>query len=220
LEPRHTLIAAGGIEKNPSALWPHLGNFHHTIAADGGLRLLRQLNIDCEVLVGDFDTLESSEIAWAQSQGTRILRFPSDKAKSDLEIAIDQAIELGTTDLTLIGALGGELDHCLTNFISPLSLCLEKGVWGRLMTSHAQVYLTQNSVSLAAEGHRVSLLSLSARTENITLQGFKYPLERAALTRSQTLGLANEVTMKEARIDFTSGELFITLMHPQNTGDR
>jgi len=115
--------------------------------------------------------------------------------------------------VTIIGALGGEVDHCLANFLAPLSLCLESAIWARLVTSRAQIYLTQEPVELTAVGQRCSLQALSARVEGLSLSGFKYPLQEATFSRSQTLCLANEVTEARARVEFASGELYITLMH-------
>ena len=214
---KHGLIAAGGEEPDSSRLSELLGSFDFAVAADGGYRLLEKLELPCCLLVGDFDTLQAHELLAAQKAGTKLLRFPSDKAKSDLEIAIEEAHKLGATRLSFIGSLGGEWDHCLVNLIAPLSLCHELGIWGRILTSSAEIYLAQTPISVRAPGQRLSLLALSPEVKNLRLQGLEYELSGATLRRSQTMGLANRVNSPLAEISFTQGELLLVLMTAAET---
>jgi thiamine pyrophosphokinase len=218
---KHALIVAGGVEPDPTSILEHLGKTDLVLAADGGYRLLEKLAIDCDLLVGDFDTLTASEIEQAERTGCRVERYPVNKAKSDLEIAIDQAYESGATEVTLLGALGGEWDHCVANILAPLSLCAEYGMWGRLLTAEAQIYLVQGEVSVRAAGQRVSLAALTSRVEGLSLHGMQYPLRGAELRRSQTLGLANRVVEARASIEFCAGEILLTVMtKPERSLDK
>ncbi len=207
----HALIAAGGIENDPDGLLPQIGSFRWSIAADGGYRLLEQLNLPCSFLIGDFDTLHPQEVEAAEKKGAETHRHPRNKAKSDLELALDKAFELGAKTITLIGALGGQWDHCVTNIVTPLSLCGERGAWGRLLTSQAQIYLADCSVVVECPGSRVSLVSLSREVAPLTLKGFEYSLEKARLKRTQTLGLANRAVAARAYAEFDRGELLVTV---------
>lgn len=202
---------AGGEEPRPQALLARLGEPDVTIAADGGYRLAQKLGLACELLIGDFDTLSEAELAAARGSGVSVETYPSDKSQSDLELALESAFERGVRCLTIIGALGGEWDHCVANLIAPLSLCQERGVWARLLTSTAEIYLVDTAVVVRAPGQRVSLQSLSNQVQGLTLQGFQYHLTSATLKRSQTLGLANRAVSEEASIDFRKGELLICL---------
>jgi thiamine pyrophosphokinase len=183
------------------------------VAADGGYRLLKALSIDCHILVGDFDTLSATEVEQAERAGCRVERYPVAKAKSDLELAIDLAYLAGATEVTFLGALGGQWDHCVANLLAPLTLCAEYGMWGRLLTSEAETYLIQGAVVLNAQGQRVSLAALSNRVNGLSLVGMEYPLQDAELRRAQTLGLANCVSEETATIEFATGELLLTLIH-------
>lgn len=208
------MVAAGGTEDHPEELLKELGSPHKVLAADGGFRLLKRMGLECDLLVGDFDTLSPGELLEAEERGVAIERHPADKAQSDLELALGHAVRQGASQLTLIGALGGEWDHCLANLIAPLTFLTSHGVWARLLTSQAQVYLADRPVVLRAPGQRVSLHSLSPKVEGLSLSGFEYLLDQAVLHRHQTLGLANRTLSEEARISFQTGELFITLMSP------
>lgn len=209
----HAVIAAGGVEESPADVAPLLGPTDLILAADGGYRLVQKLELKCDYLLGDFDTLSATEVEKARQADCVVRQFPTDKAKSDLELAIEQAYQSGATQVTFIGALGGEWDHCVANLLAPLSLCAEYGMWGRLLTSEAQIYLTQGPVRLDAVGRRVSLAALSDRVEGLTLKGTEYPLNDALLRRAQTLGLANRVIEPDTTFTFRRGELLITVLH-------
>lgn len=207
-------IFGGGPEPEPQRLRPFLCPDALVIAADGGWRLCRDLGLRATVLVGDMDTLEPEEVEQAQNEGCQLHRYSSDKDQSDLELAILAAYRMGGQRMTILGALGGQWDHCLANLLAPLSLCRSLGVWARLVTAGAEIYLLDSGsyVLKVASGTRVSLAALSAEIHGLSLTGFTYPLQSAKLERQQTLGLANAVKDPVARVELTSGELLVTLI--------
>lgn len=206
-------MVGGGPEPQPEALAP-LFDRCVVIAADGGWRLCRDLGVKAELVIGDMDSLSPQEVAQAQAQGSQIRRYPSDKDQSDLELAIRAAYQLGARRLTLLGALGGQWDHCLANLLAPLSLCQSLGIWGRLVTARTEIYLLDPGRYALREkiGTRASLAALSAEVQGLTLHGFAYPLRKATLGRQQTLGLANAVSEAKACLSLDSGELLLTLI--------
>ena len=208
------LVVAGGHEPNPQALGDTLPKGDIVIAADGGWRLCRKLRLAPSVLVGDMDTLTPEEVTQAESEGAEIRRYPSDKDQSDLEVAILTAHEMGARRMTLLGALGGQWDHCLANLLAPLSLCQSLGVWARLLTVGAEICLLEpGRYALSAEtGTRVSLAALSDQVSGLSLDGFLYPLRGASLARRQTLGLANRIVTSPAVLSLQEGELLVTLV--------
>lgn len=213
-ELTHFLVVGGGVEPEPSRLRPLLNPFEQVIAADGGWRLTQRLKIPCHTLVGDFDTLTTEELEKADASGTVVKRYSPNKAKSDLEIALELAISEGASHISVVGALGGEWDHSILNLLAPLTLCLERGVSARLLTSTVQVYLVQESVEVKSVGKRVSLCALSREVSGLTLSGFRYALREGVLKRGQTLALANILEEEKGMVELSDGELFIILMQP------
>jgi thiamine pyrophosphokinase len=207
-------VVAGGPEEAPELLSPDLFRGALVLAADGGWRLCRDLGVKATLVIGDMDTLFPEEVARAEAEGSEIRRYPADKDQSDLELAILAAHQMGARSMTLLGALGGQWDHCLLNLLAPLSLCHSLGVWARLLTARAEIYLVPpGSYLLCVQpGTRVSLAALSSRVEGLTLDGFLYPLSQASLERRQTLGLANAVLDGQARLSLASGELLLTIV--------
>lgn len=208
------LVVAGGPEPHPERLRGRLPTAPRVVAADGGWRLCRQLGLRTELLVGDMDTLSLSEVEQARTAGCEVRRYPADKDQSDLELAILAAHQMGARRLTLLGALGGQWDHCLLNLLAPLSLCCELGVWARLLTAEAELYLLPpgNYRLSGQQGARASLAALSPKVEGLRLTGFLYPLEGATLARSQTRGLANVVRDPVARVGLSAGEILLVII--------
>lgn len=207
------VIVGGAPEVSPERLARLVPPGALVVAADGGWRLCRAMSLCPSELVGDFDTLSPEEVEQARAEGTNVHAFSSEKDQSDLELAILRAHEMGARRLSLLGALGGQWDHCLANLLAPLSLCHALGVWARLVALEAEIYLLPPGryELRAAPGTRVSLAALSVAAEDVDLIGLRYPLLKGRLARHQTLGLANQVVENPAAIRLGSGELLLTL---------
>lgn len=206
------VVVAGGPEENPT-VFRGLLERSVVIAADGGWRHCQRLGIKPSLLIGDLDTLSSEEVSLAESEGTLVQRFSTDKDQSDLELALLAAHQMGARRLTILGALGGQWDHCLANLLAPLSLCYSLDIWARLITSSAEIYLLGpgHYKLIGSDGLRASFAALSEESSGITLEGFLYPLLQARMAREQTLGLANRVEQDPAFVRIGSGKLLFTL---------
>lgn len=213
------LIAAGGNEPDISRLAAIiLPNSKPVIAADGGWRLCQELGLQVELLIGDFDTLSPEEVLLAQAKGASLQRYSQNKNESDLELAILAAHKQKASEATIIGALGGQWDHCLANLLAPLSLCHALNIWASLLTSTAEIYLLSQGIYRleAPPQTRVSLAALSKKVNGLSLSGFHYSASELTLSRQETRGLANQVLSETAAIKFTSGELLITILNPSS----
>ncbi len=85
------------------------------IAADGGVRVAAHYGLRIDIVIGDMDSLPADDLAALAAQGTQILRHPAEKDETDLELALNLAVERGATWLRVIGATGGRLDQILSN---------------------------------------------------------------------------------------------------------
>ena len=104
------VIFANGALDDPAAAAALLRADDWLIAADGGLRHLRAIDHAPHVLIGDLDSVSAEEVAWAEAQGTRVLRYPPEKDDTDLELALGEVCEtLDQCDTLLadLRSLGG-----------------------------------------------------------------------------------------------------------------
>ena len=96
------------------------------IAADSGMRHAAALGVEPELWVGDFDSSDAA--LQTRHKDVPRLSFPADKALTDGDLAIDEALKRGATRLILAGALGGpRSDHAAHHQMKMLALA-EAGV--------------------------------------------------------------------------------------------
>lgn len=177
------------------------------IAADGGLRHLRAMGKLPHLLVGDLDSVDPDVLPELQAAGVRVLRYPPAKDETDLELALNAALENGAERILLIGALGGRLDQTLGNLFllaDPRFANLDV----RLDDGQVEVCLIRSQAEIhGLPGDTVSLLPLGAPVEGVTTQGLQYPLVAATLLPYRTRGISNVLMGTFARVSLQSGLL-------------
>lgn len=188
------------------------------VAADGGALLADALGLPIHAWVGDGDSLEPDALAALERRGVPIDRARPDKDESDAELAITKAIQLGATDVTLLGALGGRrLDHAVAN-IGLLRHGALRGVPVRLMDDQTRVTLIDapgrdgKPVRAALDGRIgdvVSLLPWGNPVAGVTTDGLRYPLVDEPLDDGAARGLSNLRTRPDAAVVVGSGRLLV-----------
>ena len=188
-----------------------------TIAADRGYNYLTEIGRRTDILLGDYDSVEQGAGGIAFSGG-KMYTYPAEKDFSDSEAALNVAMNLmkergGRGRHDFLCATGGRLDHVLSN-IGLLNTALRAGIDARILDAKNEIRLIDRSISLRREeigGRYVSIIPYTERVENVTLRGFHYPLEGAAVTREGTLTISNLCEAEEAEIRFGRGILILIL---------
>ncbi len=182
------------------------------IAADSGMRHAGLFETAPELWLGDFDSSDGAlQTLW---HGVEQRIYPSDKAKTDGEMAVDEAIARGATRLLLAGARGGDrTDHAF------LHLSLAQ----RLAAAGTQVVLTSGAeearpLLLAGinrfdlpGGTLFSILGFG-EIEGLTVRGAKWPLESSGVAFGSSLTLSNTVS-GNLEISIASGTAFVLSHH-------
>lgn len=172
-----------------------------------------------DVVIGDFDSSGYDEIAndlrVPDSRGKcRILRYTAEKDDTDTMICLKYAIEQGFDDITVLGGLGGRLDHTVAN-LQTMSHAVDAGktIWFLDGKNKATLRNPGQLTVHKAEGYKISLFAFGDCCEGVAIRGVKYPLENCLLTNSFPLGVSNEFIEKKAEISHGSGKLLIILSH-------
>ena len=195
----HTVIVSGGSIQEEFALTllrEHL--FQNLIVVDNGLAFLYRNRIRPTHIVGDFDTADPELVKWYRNQeDIEIRAFNPVKDATDTQIALELALELGSSSITILGAMGSRLDHTLGN-VQTMALALSSGVDCQMLDVRNRIRLIRKPVVIRKEeqyGDYVSLLPLTTLVEGVCLKGFKYPLTDFTLTStgSAGLGVSNEI---------------------------
>ncbi|HLY15435.1 MAG TPA: thiamine diphosphokinase [Candidatus Limnocylindrales bacterium] len=220
------LILAGGTASGRSELdraWPGWdASIELVIAADAGALLAEPLGLQLDLIVGDADSLGEARLAEFAAAGIAIERSPADKDASDTELALLAAATRGATDLVVLGAFGGRLDHALAN----VWILAHPELAGRavaLLDGAARIRLLtadpgDRSGSPAGldldgrPGNLVTLLPFDGPARGVTTSGLRWPLAAATLPAGFSRGLSNEVTVdsqQAPRVVLGGGRLLI-----------
>lgn len=180
------------------------------IAADGGAESLMKACLMPQVVLGDFDSLSGIVLEEIKlNNNVEILSFPVRKDYTDMNIAMNLAIERGATELVIMGGSGSRLDHTMAN-ITLLYNLLEKGVKGSLEDEHNQIFMINHTITIRKqENCKVSLLPLTPVVKGVTTKGLEYALNNAELAFGNSIGISNEFIEDTASINIEKGLLLV-----------
>jgi thiamine pyrophosphokinase len=184
----------------------------YIVAADGGAFALERWKILPHLVVGDMDSLGDVGVERMARLGIPVAKFSTAKDESDLELAVAQAIEIGATEIVLLGALGGDrLDHETANLL----LLADPGYDGvRLEARRGALRIRplrgEGSLSLSGPvGALVTLLPVKGDAEGVTTQGLRFSLRDETLRFGRARGLSNEVASLPATVTVRKGSLLV-----------
>jgi len=211
------VILAGGAWTEADGLGSSLESADYVIAADGGFARATALGIDVDEVVGDLDSLdEGTRGRLAAATGMTVRRYATDKDWTDLELALDTALQRSPAEIVVLGALGGRVDHEMTN-VHLLEKGLAAGVPVVLVAGRETIRLTDGDLVLndAAIGDCVSLVPLSA-TAVVTTTGLRFSLHQERLERAASRGVSNVVAERSVRITVDGG--IVAVIHTRSEG--
>jgi len=188
------------------------------VAVDGGLRHLKRLGLRPQLLIGDLDSVDASELAEIMDAGIEVQRFPPAKDQTDLELALEYARKAGYAQIVIAYPFGDRVDHTLGNLsllarpdLAEKTLSLEDG--------QVEARLFNTSASLPTQaGDLVSLIAWGEPVEEIITTGLEYPLNHETLVPWQTRGISNVALADSIELDFKSGRLLVIRTKPISGG--
>jgi thiamine pyrophosphokinase len=180
------------------------------IAADGGAQLAAACGLVPDVVVGDMDSLTSTELEDLRARGVLIQRYPANKDETDLELALLAAVARQATWIRVIGALGDRIDQTLAN-IYLLTLRNLAGRDVRLVAGRQTLWLIGpgKHTLTGAPGDTISLLPLLPGVTGVTTERLQYPLQNATLSFGPSRGVSNVMLADEACISLMAGTLIV-----------
>lgn len=183
----------------------NINEYELIIAADSGYLSATDWGISPDIFIGDFDSVPESEV-----KDTEIIRLYPVKDMTDTQEAIDVAIKRGATEITILGALGGRIDHTLAN-LHLLKYARHKGARAEIADIDSYICLVGEGLEVSRrEGFCLSLIPLTDCT-GVSISGVYYPLDNAEMSVGIPYGISNEFTEDTAKISVKSGELLLML---------
>ncbi|KAA6452905.1 thiamine diphosphokinase [Bacillus swezeyi] len=204
-------IVAGG----PSHLIPDLSLYQEKntlwIGVDRGAAALLEAGIVPDEAFGDFDSITEEQKKALEKAAPRLHIYQAEKDKTDLDLALSWSVEQQPSSIRMFGISGGRADHFLGN-LQLLYQTLPKKVTTVMIDR-------QNEISMFPPGSYtvkqdetkpyVSFLPFAETVKNLSLEGFKYSLNKCHIAVGSTLCISNELIHSQGAFSFTEGILIM-----------
>ena len=191
------------------------------IAVDGGLNYCPVLELEPDLILGDFDSVgEEQKEALLELQRQipdRIISLKPEKDDTDMLAALKLGLEYGYTNFNIYAATGGRLEHTIANIQCLLYLKNHDAV-GYIMDGNGMIFVMQNEevrFKDTLEGY-LSIFALGKSAKGVTIKGMKYELNQETLTNDFPIGISNEFIGKEALVRVEDGELVGIISYVQD----
>lgn len=183
----------------------------YVICADGGLEKVKKLGLKPDLILGDFDSVDSSVLENYKQLEIETVTFPSEKDYTDMELAVEYAVQKGFKHVVMIGASGTRLDHTLAN-IQLLEKYHNMGIDIEIIDNNNHIKIISDNADIKIKYEKdcfVSLVPVTETIEGLTLEGFKYPLNNVIVKRGTAFLISNEITQNIGRIILKKGTALV-----------
>jgi len=197
-----TVVCTGG-EAPPTSLslsWLDAGQ--RTIAADGGLALLKAWGRRADLWIGDGDSLPGELSEWAPwYTETRLL--DSAKDPSDTDAAVKEALAGGAHEVWLLGGSGGRMDHWWSN----LRLVAGQPALTRWLTRHEEIWSLGPGGDLAVLPGTISIFPLGCGPWKMRSEGLQWSVDQVDFL--QWHSLSNKALSSGAKLTVETGRFLV-----------
>ncbi len=206
------LIAGGHVDIQWASGFVKQHRYDLIVAVDGGLSTANLLGCRPDIIVGDFDTVDSETLAQYDEKAT-IIRLKPEKDDTDSQYAMKLLIERSVTDVDILGGTGRRMDHTMVNIYN-LQMAHDSGVRATMYDPYNKMYIIEGDVSLRRDetyGRYISFMQLTPAVKDVTLQGFKYNVEHYDFVMSgeYRAGCSNEFASDMATVHIGQGRLLV-----------
>ena len=133
---RIALLSGGDIQSDFALAFLEEQKFDKIIAVDKGLEFCHRNGILPQGIVGDFDSVEEGLLQeYIARPETLLRRLCPRKDDSDTQSAFHMAMEMGASEIGILGGTGNRMDHVFAN-LELLSYGLSVGVRCYLADAH------------------------------------------------------------------------------------
>ncbi|MEH7502374.1 thiamine diphosphokinase [Neobacillus drentensis] len=210
-------ILAGG----PEGLLPDLSEYlvddAFWVGVDRGVYHLLKRNITPAIAFGDFDSVSSEELMFIEDRVTELKKFKPEKDETDMELALNWALDQNPSIIRLFGATGGRLDHLFANVHLLLNQFKEKKSANICLIDRYNIIFIKEPGSYHIEKMNskkyISFVPLTLNVRNLTLEGFKFPLKNHHISLGSTLCISNELISDYGTFSFSEGILIVIRSH-------
>lgn len=202
MDKKRCIVIGSSPETDINVIRQYIRTDDFIACADGGYIYARQLGLEPDLIVGDFDSGEKPELS-----GVRIITLPVRKDDTDTVSVIRECISSGDfEEFLLFGMTGGRFDHTLAN-LSVLYSLDRQGKTAYMIDSKSitRVICDGRTIIKGKKGSGFGIFPFACEKIILSLSGFEYELEHGTLSADHPVGVSNRIISDNAEIGLFSG---------------
>lgn len=170
------------------------------IAADGGYNSLVKLNLQPNVVIGDFDSIIFNKEK--KNASTKFIKL-SRQNDTDMEKAVKFAVKNKFEKIILLAATGMRIDHTLGNLAIPLKYAGEIEI--AILSNYSFLQIIHGRTSFASQkGETISFIAFD-KNVTFTSHGLKYEMNNLNLSFGYKESISNESRGQKFEIKVEGG---------------
>ncbi len=178
------------IGASPECFWDNSVTPDYVVCADGGFDNAKKLGLKVDMIIGDFDSIESADIF------SRCILLPKEKDLTDLEACVRYGLAEGCDNFILTGCTGGRLDHFLSG-IGILEFIIDRyeTVTAKIINKDNEIFVFNDSFEIRPPHKRkyFSVIPLDRDITHVKIVNAKYTLDKNVVYRAGgSLTVSNE----------------------------
>ncbi|MFT3654752.1 Thiamine pyrophosphokinase [Bacillus sp. B01(2024)] len=204
-------IVAGGPREFIPELSAYTDGDTTWVGVDKGTVALLEAGIIPQEAFGDFDSITEEELLQIQEAAPSLHVYQAEKDYTDLELALDWALQKEPEHIRIFGVTGGRADHFLGN-IQLLYKAVNKDTDVKLIDRQNEIQMFgpgRYTIEEKSNRRYVSFIPFAEAAEGLTLDGFKYPLDNCHIPIGSTLCISNELIHSRGTFSFAKGILIM-----------
>lgn len=189
------VIIGGGAIKDYDFIKSKIKNDDFIICADGGSIHAKDMGIEPDIIIGDFDSCSAADFAAEKIQ------YPARKDFTDGELCVKYASERGFDEILMLAVTGDRMDHTITD-IFLLTQCKN----GCIIDDNNEIYLLRDTLELEHRmGKTLSIIPIGGDLCGITTKNLEYPLNDETLFFGESRGNSNVIAGDKCAVSVKSG---------------
>lgn len=212
--PPNCIVIAGGVPTAVPAFDVSGPIRPIVIAADSGVAIALDWDLDVDVAVGDFDSLIPELVERLDEIAVEVERFNPSKDDTDLALALAAAIERSGPGARVVvaGIEGGRTDHALAN-LALVSGSVTAGVELELALDAGRGWVVRDELGGAWDaGELISVIPMHGDAV-VSITGVQWPLDHARLAAGTSLGVSNVATGGSVALTVHDGVALVISPH-------
>lgn len=208
---RWVLFLPGPYRKRDVKFYQTLCAKARLVAVDGGCSFFTASGLIPDFVIGDLDSVKS--IPRRIRESAELIRYSVNKDKTDLQLAVEFALDQKASRIDIVNPAVGQVDHflgilMLMGLFSGSRKVVNRAKIRIVNVEYETVWLYDTGRSFVnCVGDRVSVLPMSASIK-LTCRGTEYAANGLRIKRGHTRSLRNRITARRATVE-VAGEALV-----------